>query len=259
VLHLGDDDPDAAASSSSFSPGTLAWNAAIASSIGFLRLTAVAMSAASTTAAIIRRQLFHQEGRGLVPLVEVVEVDLLVGRVEVVVVEADPHEHRRHLEHPVEGCDDGDRAPLAREHRRLAERPLHGARGGLECDVVGGCEPARAVVEVGDLHLDRLRRDLLDELLELLEDLRCRLIGNEAHRHFACASAGITVFAPSPWKPPQIPLISSVGRARDPLDRREPGSPNSAGASIDFLNFASEWGSLAISFRSFAVSFFTLS
>jgi hypothetical protein len=69
----------------------------------------------------------------------------------------------------------------------------------------------------------------------------------------------MTVFAPSPLNPPQIPLISRVGRAHTRSSVVKPASPNKSFAPIDDFHLASEWGSFLIAFRSLAVSFRTLS
>ena len=69
----------------------------------------------------------------------------------------------------------------------------------------------------------------------------------------------MTVFAPSPVNPPQIPFTSTVGRAHSRSRVLNPASPHNPGAPIDFRNFASEWGREAIALRSAAVSLRTLS
>ena len=53
-------------------------------------------------------------------------------------------------------------------------------------------------------------------------------VGNNAGDGLAAAQAGMIVFDPGPWYPPQMPLTSSVGRAHSRSVGVKPGSPWSA-------------------------------
>jgi hypothetical protein len=73
---------------------------------------------------------------------------------------------------------------------------------------------------------------------------------------FALAREGMIVFAPSPWKPPQMPFTSSVGRAhmrsrtwnlRSP--QSEGGLPAEASHSERLKGNRSCWRARAVSFR----------
>ena len=56
---------------------------------------------------------------------------------------------------------------------------------------------------------------------------------------FTVARAGITVFAPSPMKPPRMPCTSNVGRAHTRSSTEKPGSPVSAGEPTSFCRYSS--------------------
>ena len=70
----------------------------------------------------------------------------------------------------------------------------------------------------------------------------------------AWAWAGMMVLLPSPWKPPQMPLTSSVGRAPRRSRVVKPASPNSAGTPIAARYASSSNGSAANAARSASVS-----
>ena len=71
---------------------------------------------------------------------------------------------------------------------------------------------------------------------------------------FACAWAGMIVFAPSPWNPPQIPFTSRVGRVARRSSVVQPASPTSSDTGISARYASSSNGSAAIAARSSAVS-----
>ena len=71
----------------------------------------------------------------------------------------------------LERGDDRNRAAFAVEDRLLPEALLDRAAGGLDELVVELGHPRLAAVHARDLHLDRLRRDLLHVVLEELRDL----------------------------------------------------------------------------------------
>ena len=99
---------------------------------------------------------------------EVAEIELLVRGVRIFVRQADAEEHGRQPEDLLERGDDRDRTAFAVEDRGLAEALLDRAPGRLHERVVEVGHPRLAAVHARHLHLDRLRRNLLEVGLEQL-------------------------------------------------------------------------------------------
>jgi len=81
-----------------------------------------------------------------------------------------------------------------------------------------------------------------------------QIVATSRHVILAWACPGMMVLLPSPEKPPQIPLTSSVGRAPRRSMVVQPDSPTSAGTSSSARSASSSNGRAAIAARSASVS-----
>ena len=122
----------------------------------------------------------------------------------------------------------GIEPPSWRYERRLAEDFLEARGRSLRRRVVDRRQRPIAVVELGDVDVDALRRDRHDVVAQRARrSCRGSMSATRRHETLACAWAGMIVLEPSPWKPPQMPLTSSVGRAPLRSSGRKSGSPKS--------------------------------
>ena len=86
---------------------------------------------------LLLSQLLEEAADGFDPVVEVRDVELLVGGVQVVVGKAEAHHHAGNLQHVLEVGDDGNRAAAADEDRFFLERVVQGFGGGFDVGIVG--------------------------------------------------------------------------------------------------------------------------
>ena len=96
---------------------------------------------------------------------EVLEVELLVGGVDVVVGQAEAHHDAGHAEMAVEVADDGNGAAGADEDRLLAPDLMERARGGLDVRIVDADQAGVAGVNQPHLDIDAGGGDLFDVAL----------------------------------------------------------------------------------------------
>src|SRR6266852_3709815 len=107
-----------------------------------------------------RSQLLKEPNDRLNPAIEVWYVKLLVGRVQVVVGQAEAHHHAGEFEHFLKVGHDGNGSAGADEDGVFLEDIVHGLGGGLDEAVVGADHAGRALAVDLDLGLDALGRQL---------------------------------------------------------------------------------------------------
>src|SRR5271165_1150619 len=137
-----------------------------------------------------RRQLFKEENEGLDAAIEVGEVELFVGSVEVVVRKAKAHHDGRNLQVPLEVTNNGDRSTGADEDSVLVPDLFEGARGGLDVRVVGANDDGLAGMDEADVEFDAIWLQRFDIALVLGEGLLRILVGYEAHGDFGDSFGG---------------------------------------------------------------------
>src|SRR6266496_3442819 len=76
-------------------------------------------------------KLLHIPNRSLYPLVDIIQLHLLIRSMKVVVWEAEADQDRGHAKHCAEQRDDGDGASTAHEHGFPAEDFSQGVGGGF--------------------------------------------------------------------------------------------------------------------------------
>ena len=96
---------------------------------------------------------------------EVFQVELFVGGVDVVVGEAEAHHHAGNAQIAVKIADDGDGAAGADEDRLLAPDLAQGGGGSLNVGVIDPDQTGVAGVNQADLNIDAGGGDLLDVVL----------------------------------------------------------------------------------------------
>ncbi len=120
---------------------------------------------------------------GLDPLVEAVEAEVFVGRVDGVGVEPEAHEHTVQAQVVLEVRHHRDRAAVAHEHRVGAAHLAHGVLGGLHRRGGGVDEHRLAAVQPPHGEGHRVGHLRLQVGLQLVVDVPQLLVGHEAHRN----------------------------------------------------------------------------
>src|SRR5271165_908261 len=138
----------------------------------------------STSISLLLAQLLKEQTDRLDPAMEVRDVELLVGCVQVVVRQAEAHHHAGNLQLILEVSDDRDRAAGANEYRVFLERVVQRFRSRLDVFVVGAHHACRAFAPYLNLDFDPFRLQLLDEVRVALKDVVRVLIGDQAHGDF---------------------------------------------------------------------------
>ncbi len=108
-------------------------------------------------------QLFEEAADGFDSPVEVWDVELFVGGVQVVVGQAEAHHYTGNFQDVLEVSDDGNRAAAADEDRLFLERVVQGFRGGFDVAVVGADYAGRPFAVHFDFCLDAFGGELLHE------------------------------------------------------------------------------------------------
>src|SRR5271165_137884 len=129
-------------------------------------------------------QLLEEAADGFDAVVEVGDVELLVGGVEVVVGEAEAHHHAGNFQHVLKVGDDGNRAAAANEDRIFLEGVVQGFGGGFDVGIVGADHGGRTLAPDFDGGFDALGRELLHKGRVLFQDVIGILVGDEAHGNF---------------------------------------------------------------------------
>src|ERR1700733_15597448 len=70
-------------------------------------------------------QQFKHANHRLNPAIKIRDVELLVGRVQVIVRQTEAHNHRGNIQMPLDVSTDGDRSAAAHKYRLLAEDLAH--------------------------------------------------------------------------------------------------------------------------------------
>ena len=167
-----------------------------------------------------------QGGRRPDALQVVAHLELLVRRVESIVLEAHVEQDRCGAEHPLEVGDDRDRPPAAgvRDRRSQtgssAPRPAH--RGVLDRVSAGSPLPSTTT------STSTPSGATLQVASQVRDATSGSSSGTSRQLSLATPSAGMTVFLPAPMNPPPRPWTSSVGRAHSRSRRPSPASPGVA-------------------------------
>src|SRR5690606_30742978 len=144
----------------------------------------------------------------------------------------------------------GDASAAAREHRRMSPASLVGPGGRLHLREIERNQRRLACGQ--QPHLDIDGRGVTDSMCAFsISKIRSgSWLPTGRELTFAPALAGMIVFGPGPLYPPQIPLISSVGRAeiRSLIVYRS--SPQTAGTPVASRNCSSLIAPFAIISRS---------
>src|SRR5277367_1332682 len=106
-------------------------------------------------------QLFEEQTDSLNPMMEVRNVKLLVGSVQVVIRQAKAHHHAGNFQALIEIVDDRDRAAAANEYSFFLKRFAKRLGSGLDIRIVRAHYASRTFAVHFDLGLDALRRELL--------------------------------------------------------------------------------------------------
>ena len=156
-------------------------------------------------------------------MLETGEFEFLAGAVDLVVVEAEPHQQGLQPEHAFEAFDHRDRGAAADQDRRLGIFLGQGGAGGGDDGKIGRDRDARRRAIEGVVEFEIGMHARGKKLLERGEDRFRILAGDEAEGNFRaglgrdhgfCARAGIA--APD--------AVEIGGRARPkPLERATPG------------------------------------
>src|SRR2546425_1872964 len=130
--------------------------------------------------------LFEEQTDGLDAAVEIWDVELLVGSVQIVIWQAEAHHHAGDLQHVLEIGYDGNRAAGADEHRLLLKDIVQRFCSGLDVLVIGANHARRALAPHPDLYVDALGRNLLYVVRVLLENVIRVLVRYQPHGDFGC-------------------------------------------------------------------------
>src|SRR5712671_4727875 len=123
-------------------------------------------------------QLLEEQADGLNPVVEVWDMKLLVGSVEIVVREAESHHHAWDLQAILKVGDDRDRSAAANEDGFFLEGVVQRFSRGLDVRIVGPHYAGRTLAVNFNFRIDALRRELLHEVRVLLKNVVGILIGH---------------------------------------------------------------------------------
>src|SRR5499427_7517655 len=126
-------------------------------------------------------QLLEESADSFDPTVEIRNVELLVGSVQIVVWEAEAHHDRWNFEDILEVGDDWNRAAAADEHGIFLEGIVQSFGCGFDVFVVGGDHAGRAFAPDLYFRFDSLGRVFLHESQILFQDVVGILIGHEPH------------------------------------------------------------------------------
>src|SRR5208337_3133270 len=126
-------------------------------------------------------QLLEEAADGFDAVVEVGDVELLVGGVEVVVGKAEAHHHAGNFQDVLKVGDDGNGAAAADEDRIFLEGVVQGFRGGLDVGVISADDSGGTLAVNFDCGFDAFGRQLLHIRGVSLQDVIGILIGDEAH------------------------------------------------------------------------------
>src|SRR5689334_19930918 len=109
-------------------------------------------------------QLLKEPDNALNPTIEVRDMELFVGSVQVVIGQAEAHHHAGDFEHVLEIGHDGNGAAGADEDRIFFEDFMQRLGRGLNERIVGAHHARRSLAEDLDIGFDSLGRQLLHEL-----------------------------------------------------------------------------------------------
>src|SRR5580704_9023085 len=109
---------------------------------------------------------------------------LFVGRMQAVVGQAEAHQNRGNVQMPGEVANHWNGTPVAREHSGLAEHIAERLSRNSDERVIGINHHRRGRAQYSQLDADALRRVVLQELAEQLEDLVGILIRNQSKANF---------------------------------------------------------------------------
>src|SRR5579863_7517807 len=112
---------------------------------------------------------------------EVRNVELLVGGVQIVVRQTEAHHHAGNLKHILKIGHDWNRAAGANEDRVFLKHFVHGFGGGLYKFIVGANHAGWTFTPHFDFGFDALGRELFHEGGVALEDVVWILVWNHAH------------------------------------------------------------------------------
>src|SRR5579864_175750 len=126
-------------------------------------------------------EFLEEAADGFDPAIEVRNVELLVGGVQVVVGQTEAHHHAWNLQHVLEVGDDGNGSSAANEDCLFFERVVQRFGGSLDVRIVGTNDGSWTFAVHLDRGLDAFRSELLHEGRIFLEDVVRVLVGHESH------------------------------------------------------------------------------
>src|SRR5437667_2474972 len=130
--------------------------------------------------------LFEEQTDGLDAAVEIWDVELLVGSVQIVIWQAEAHHHAGNLQHVLKVGYDGNRATGADEDRLLLKDIVQRFCSGLDVLIIDADHARRALSPHLDLYVDTLWRNLLYVVRVLLENVIRVLVWHQPHGYFGC-------------------------------------------------------------------------
>ena len=132
----------------------------------------------------IAAQLLKKQANGFNPPVEIGNMKLLIGRVQIVIRQTEAHHHAGNLQHILKIRNDRNGTARSNKNRVLMKDFMHGLSCGLDVFVVRAYHAGWSLTPDLNLGLDPLGRQLFHVVGVSLENVIRILIRNQSHGNF---------------------------------------------------------------------------